>query len=268
MKLTPEVSIESVRAGQVRRGGRGRASNVFLDDHRRLAGHDRFASCVRPARGAARTCCGRSCKGRTRTARSFCRPMLMLESGSKSGVTGMVRQDDLRPVRTIPRPLSPPSSRRPTKMWPRSSAPRTPLSRAAKIKRRSFFTSASRLDMDTPVCLNPGPDSSSDRRGFSASQGPGKTFLTRICLCGILRARRAVNLIFDMHFRIRVAGNVRGRRGNRAWTEAVFSVARADVHAGCRICPSARHSPGLRGQNSVLADRAGKTFCCSRANSI
>jgi DNA helicase HerA-like ATPase len=35
--------------------------------------------------------------------------------------------------------------------------------------------------------------------GIFGKSGTGKTFLTRICLCGLIKHQKAVNLIFDMH---------------------------------------------------------------------
>ena len=35
--------------------------------------------------------------------------------------------------------------------------------------------------------------------GIFGKSGTGKTFLTRICLCGMIKHKKAVNLVFDMH---------------------------------------------------------------------
>src|SRR5262249_1023468 len=54
------------------------------------------------------------------------------------------------------------------------------------------------LDMDVPIRLNL-------RRfversnGIFGKSGTGKSFLTRLILCGVIRSRVAANLIFDMH---------------------------------------------------------------------
>ncbi len=55
------------------------------------------------------------------------------------------------------------------------------------------------LDMeDIPVCLD--LEKFVERsNGIFGKSGTGKTFLTRICLCGTVKHQKAVNLVFDMH---------------------------------------------------------------------
>ena len=55
------------------------------------------------------------------------------------------------------------------------------------------------LDMDEiPVCLD--LERFVERsNGIFGKSGTGKTFLTRICLCGTIKHSKAVNLVFDMH---------------------------------------------------------------------
>lgn len=55
------------------------------------------------------------------------------------------------------------------------------------------------LDMDAiPVCLD--LEKFVERsNGIFGKSGTGKTFLTRICLCGTIKHQKAVNLVFDMH---------------------------------------------------------------------
>jgi DNA helicase HerA-like ATPase len=62
-----------------------------------------------------------------------------------------------------------------------------------------YFHVGAPLDMEEiPVCLD--LDRFVERsNGIFGKSGTGKTFLTRIVLCGIIRADRAVNLVFDMH---------------------------------------------------------------------
>jgi uncharacterized protein len=63
---------------------------------------------------------------------------------------------------------------------------------------RNHFQIGQPIDMDVPVCLDL-------RRfversnGIFGKSGTGKSFLTRLILCGVIKANAAVNLIFDMH---------------------------------------------------------------------
>jgi DNA helicase HerA-like ATPase len=63
---------------------------------------------------------------------------------------------------------------------------------------KNHFQVGQPIDMDVPVCLDL-------RRfversnGIFGKSGTGKSFLTRLLLCGVIKASAAVNLIFDMH---------------------------------------------------------------------
>ena len=61
------------------------------------------------------------------------------------------------------------------------------------------FYIGSPLDMEEiPVCLD--LEKLVERsNGIFGKSGTGKTFLTRICLCGMIKHKKAVNLVFDMH---------------------------------------------------------------------
>jgi DNA helicase HerA-like ATPase len=61
------------------------------------------------------------------------------------------------------------------------------------------FNIGTPLDMDDiPVCLD--LEKFVERsNGIFGKSGTGKTFLTRICLCGTIKHNKAVNLVFDMH---------------------------------------------------------------------
>src|SRR5258708_19389584 len=63
---------------------------------------------------------------------------------------------------------------------------------------QNHFQIGQPIDMDVPVCIDL-------RRfversnGIFGKSGTGKSFLTRLILCGVIKASAAVNLIFDMH---------------------------------------------------------------------
>lgn len=62
-----------------------------------------------------------------------------------------------------------------------------------------FYDIGSPLDMDDiTVCLDL-KRFAERSNGIFGKSGTGKTFLTRLCLAGLIKHRAAVNLIFDMH---------------------------------------------------------------------
>jgi DNA helicase HerA-like ATPase len=54
------------------------------------------------------------------------------------------------------------------------------------------------IDMDVPVCISL-PKLVQRSNGVFGKSGTGKSFLTRLILCGAIKSNAAVNLIFDMH---------------------------------------------------------------------
>ncbi len=62
----------------------------------------------------------------------------------------------------------------------------------------TYFEIGRPLDMDVPVCIN--LERLIERsNGIFGKSGTGKSFLTRLLLCGAIHADVASNLIFDMH---------------------------------------------------------------------
>lgn len=112
------------------------------------------------------------------------RPMLMVPLDALPG-----DEESLLPVKTIPAHFS-----------PVYEASREDVSHVFGDEARDakFFNVGAPLDMDTPVCLNLDRWVERSNAIFGKS-GTGKTFLTRLCLCGVIKADKAVNLIFDMH---------------------------------------------------------------------
>ena len=104
------------------------------------------------------------------------RPMLMLEAGEEV-------VDEPRPVKTIPSHFS--------KVV---EAEEEDVSRVFGSEDRDdrFFNMGTPLDMD----LNRFVERSN---GIFGKTGTGKSFLTRLVLCGMIKQKKAVNIIFDMH---------------------------------------------------------------------
>lgn len=110
------------------------------------------------------------------------RPMLMLEKGE-------IVEDEARPVKTIPSHFS--------KVV---DAEEDDVSRVFGSEERDdrYFHMGTPLDMETPVCLNMNRFVERSN-GIFGKTGTGKSFLTRLVLCGLIKQKKAVNLIFDMH---------------------------------------------------------------------
>jgi hypothetical protein len=105
-------------------------------------------------------------------------PRLMLPADVNQG---------LLPVKTVPRHFS-----------PVHEATETDFMRVFGQEGGSLFEIGQPLDMDVPVCIN--LDRFVERsNGIFGKSGTGKSFLTRLLLCGTIYAKSASNLIFDMH---------------------------------------------------------------------
>jgi uncharacterized protein len=105
-------------------------------------------------------------------------PRLMLPSDLEEG---------LLPVKTVPRHFS-----------PVFEAGEDDFGRVFGSAGGNRFEIGRPLDMDVPVCLN--LDRFVERsNGIFGKSGTGKSFLTRLLLCGCISANVASNLIFDMH---------------------------------------------------------------------
>src|SRR5215211_652994 len=63
---------------------------------------------------------------------------------------------------------------------------------------RGHFQVGKPLDMEVPVCLDLQRFVQRSNGVFGKS-GTGKSFLTRLLLCGVVQSGQAVNLVFDMH---------------------------------------------------------------------
>ena len=124
------------------------------------------------------------------------RPMLMLPKDRGEP------DSELRPVKTIPGHFS--------AVYTATAADVCRIFGDEALDPR-YFHVGTPLDMDTPVCLN--LERFIERsNGIFGKSGTGKTFLTRIVLCGIIKNNKAVNLVFDMHSEYGWKGTVEGER--------------------------------------------------------
>ncbi len=106
------------------------------------------------------------------------KPMLMLPDDLNEG---------LRPVKTVPSHFA-----------PVLEANEQDFTRVFGAEDATHFEIGRPLDMDVPVCIN--LNRLVERsNGIFGRSGTGKSFLTRLILCGIIRSGVAANLVFDMH---------------------------------------------------------------------
>lgn len=106
------------------------------------------------------------------------KPMLVLPHDVGEG---------LRPVKTVPRHFA-----------PVLEADEGDFQRVFGEEDRTHFEIGRPLDMDVPVCLDLTRFVERSNGVFGKS-GTGKSFLTRLLLCGVIKSGVAANLIFDMH---------------------------------------------------------------------
>jgi len=124
------------------------------------------------------------------------RPMLMLPKHTSE------TESELRPVKTIPGHFS--------AVYTATADDVSRIFGDEALDPR-YFHVGTPLDMDTPVCLN--LERFIERsNGIFGKSGTGKTFLTKIVLCGIIKNSKAVNLVFDMHSEYGWKGTVEGER--------------------------------------------------------
>ncbi|RMH72852.1 MAG: ATP-binding protein [Gemmatimonadetes bacterium] len=111
------------------------------------------------------------------------KPMLMLARDEADA------EHEARPVKTIP-----------VHFAPVRDASEEDVGRVfgSEAEGAHFFNIGTPLDMETPVCLNL-KRFCERSNGIFGKTGTGKTFLTRLALCGTIKSDLAVNLIFDMH---------------------------------------------------------------------
>jgi len=192
MKLSEARSIEQVRQGRfvVIQGVQHRFFSMVTDVALGASSPQLLLHPPRPEEELLRqVLAGTSLYGSVQL-----RPMLMLPVADEGAA-------DLLPVKTIPPHFS-----------PVFDADAEDVSRVfGREGEGAHFTIGTPLEMDdTPVCLN--LERFVERsNGIFGKSGTGKTFLTRICLCGIIRERAAVCLVLDMHSEYGWAGTTEDR---------------------------------------------------------
>ncbi len=180
MKLNPERSVEDVKAGKfvVIEGFKNEFFSMITDMS--LDATNPEILLYPPHEGDQLL--HRVLNGSSTYVTVSLRPMLMLQKGEEV-------EDETRPVKTIPSHFS--------KVV---EAEERDVSRVFghEEKDERYFNMGTPLDMETPVCLN--LDRFVERsNGIFGKTGTGKSFLTRLVLCGLIKQKKAVNLIFDMH---------------------------------------------------------------------
>lgn len=133
-------------------------------------------------------------KERDMYAKATLKPMLMLGADKKPG-----------PVKTIPPHFA--------SVFEATAQDVALIFGDEKDSSNNFFNIGCPLDMNTPVCLN--LERLTERsNGIFGKTGTGKTFLTRLVLAGLIKNRKAVNLIFDMHSEYGLQARKEGKNEN------------------------------------------------------
>ncbi len=115
-------------------------------------------------------------------------PMLMLEENSDLDAS----DSPLRPVKTIPSHFSP--------VFEATEEDFSLVfgTEDSSDKENHHFNIGKPINMETPICIN--LDRFIERsNGIFGKSGTGKSFLTRILLCGLIQKDVASVLVFDMH---------------------------------------------------------------------
>ena len=194
MKLDPARPVESVRAGKfvVVEGEKYDFFSLLTDLTIEAANENIL---LNPP-SAEEEFLRRVMQGTGTYATVSLKPMLMIERGE------LEDKAEVLPVKTVPSHFS-----------AVGEATEEDVSRVFGAEARDggdrFFQIGTPLDMDVPLCLDLQRFVERSNAVFGKT-GTGKSFLTRLLLCGVIRTGRAVNLVFDMHneygFRARKEG--------------------------------------------------------------
>lgn len=133
----------------------------------------------------------------------------------------------LRPMLTLPKKSSKRTQPSPVKSIPSHFAPvyeavEEDVSRifGSEADDKRYFNIGTPLDMETPVCIDLYRFVERST-GIFGKTGTGKTFLTRLVLCGLVRSGIAVTLIFDMHSEYGWAGQKEVGDGRRSFVKGL-----------------------------------------------
>lgn len=182
LKLDPSVSLETLRAGMFAVVG-GELYDFFslVTDLELTATNPEAVDAPPPAPGSLLR---QVLAGDSLYTRAVLRPHLMVNRAEPDPKKALL------PVKTIPGHFT--AARRATP---------EDVDRVFGSEGQSphHFHIGEPLEMDDiPVCLN--LEAFAERsNGIFGKSGTGKTFLTRMVLCGLVHKQAAVNLVFDMH---------------------------------------------------------------------
>lgn len=183
MKLDPRRPVETVRAGKfVVVEGERFDFFALITDLRIEAANENIL--LNPP-SAQEELLRRVMQGSATYATVSLRPMLMLESGKLDDKAAP------QPVKTVP-----------THFSAVGEATEDDVARVFGAEANDptrFFEVGSPLDMDgVPICLDLQKFVERSNAVFGKT-GTGKSFLTRLLLCGAIKTEKAVALVFDMH---------------------------------------------------------------------
>lgn len=197
MKLNSSESVEDIRAGKfvVVEGDKNEYFSMITDVILETTSPELCAN--PPSRDD--NLMRQVLSGTTAFGKVELRPMLMLEKVDSIKAT----EAELRPVKTIPGHFS--------SVYTATPADVSRVFGEEGIDNK-YFHIGTPIDMQNiPVCLD--LERFVERsNGIFGKSGTGKTFLTRIILCGIIKKDKASCLIFDMHSEYGWKGTFEGER--------------------------------------------------------
>lgn len=186
VRLDPGKTTEQLRIGDfvVVEGQHNRYFSLISDIHLKATDPRILAD---PPRDASHFV-AQALAGTTTYATVEVRPMLMLEKADESDPHALLQQcRGPQPVRTIPMHFA-----------ELREADELDFATVFGKEGGVNFAMGTPLTMSIPICLN--LERFVERsNGIFGQSGTGKSFLARLVISGVIKAKAAVNLIFDMH---------------------------------------------------------------------